>query len=71
MRAQLRRQPASSFSFGIMVNIACMIPLFNLFVMPIAVCGATAMWVDKLSAQHDPVQQAPGYTAYRKLDKYC
>ncbi|MDX1538212.1 sulfate transporter CysZ [Arsukibacterium sp.] len=71
MRGQLRRQPASSFSFGIMVNFACMIPLFNLFVMPIAVCGATAMWVDKLALQNDPEQQRPGQAQYRKLDKYC
>jgi CysZ protein len=71
MRSQLRGQPASSFSFGIMVNFACMIPLFNLFVMPIAVCGATAMWVDKLALQNDPEQQRPGQAQYRKLDKYC
>jgi len=71
MRAQLRSQPGSSFAFGITVNIACMIPLFNLFVMPIAVCGATAMWVDKLAAQNDPALKAPGAKAYNKLDKYC
>lgn len=71
MRGQLRGQPASSYSFGIMVNIGCMIPLFNLFVMPIAVCGATAMWVDKLALQNDPEQNRPGQAQYRKLDKYC
>ena len=71
MRGQLRAQPGNSFAFGITVNIACMIPLFNLFVMPIAVCGATAMWVDKLAAQNDPALKAPGAKAYNKLDKYC
>ena len=71
MRAQLRSQPGESFAFGITVNIACMIPLFNLFVMPIAVCGATAMWVDKLAEQNDPAMQAPGAKAYKQLDKYC
>lgn len=71
MRQQLRNQPGNSFAFGITVNIACMIPLFNLFVMPIAVCGATAMWVDKLAAQNDPALKAPGAKAYNKLDKYC
>ncbi|SEH91662.1 CysZ protein [Rheinheimera pacifica] len=71
MRTQLRSQPGNSFAFGITVNIACMIPLFNLFVMPIAVCGATAMWVDKLAAQNDPALKAPGTKAYNKLDKYC
>lgn len=71
MRAQLRAQPGSSFAFGITVNIACMIPLFNLFVMPIAVCGATAMWVDRLATQNNPELKAPGAMAYNKLDKYC
>ncbi|MEH8018043.1 sulfate transporter CysZ [Rheinheimera muenzenbergensis] len=71
MRQQLRNQPGNSFAFGITVNIACMIPLFNLFVMPIAVCGATAMWVDKLAAQNDPALKAPGAKAYSRLDKYC
>jgi CysZ protein len=71
MRQQLRSQPGTSFAFGVTVNIACMIPLFNLFVMPIAVCGATAMWVDKLAAQNDPALKAPGTKAYNKLDKYC
>ncbi len=71
MRSQLRARPADSFAFGITVNIACMIPLFNLFVMPIAVCGATALWVDKLSELNDPALKAPGAKAYSRLDKYC
>lgn len=71
MRQQLRARPGTSFAFGVTVNIACMIPLFNLFVMPIAVCGATAMWVDKLAAENDPALKAPGAKAYNKLDKYC
>ena len=71
MRQQLRDQPGNSFAFGVTVNIACMIPLFNLFVMPIAVCGATAMWVDRLAMQNDPALKAPGARAYNKLDKYC
>lgn len=71
MRQQLRNQPGNTFAFGITVNIACMIPLFNLFVMPIAVCGATAMWVDRLAMQNDPALKAPGAKAYSKLEKYC
>ena len=71
MRQQLRSKPTDSFAFGITVNIACMIPFFNLFVMPIAVCGATALWVDKLAELNDPAMKQPGAKAYRKLDKYC
>ncbi|EOT4395614.1 hypothetical protein ACNDZN_003296, partial [Escherichia coli] len=29
-----------------------MIPLLNLFIMPVAVCGATAMWVDCYRDKH-------------------
>lgn len=71
MRQQLRGKPGNSFTFGIAVNIGCMIPLFNLLVMPVAVCGATAMWVDKFALFNDPAEQAPGQKTYRKLDKYC
>jgi CysZ protein len=71
MRAQLRSKPANSFSFGITVNLASMLPLVNLLVMPIAVCGATAMWVDTLAEAHDPALQQAGAVPYRKLDKYC
>ncbi|CAM3722955.1 sulfate transporter CysZ [Rheinheimera salexigens] len=71
MRNQLRQRWPDSFSFGITVAIGCMIPLFNLFVMPIAICGATAMWVDKFALQNDPAEQLPGQSHYRKLDKYC
>lgn len=38
-----------SLGFGGMVMILTSIPLVNFFVMPIAVAGATAMWVDQLS----------------------
>jgi CysZ protein len=37
-----------SLGFGGMVMILTSIPLVNFFVMPIAVAGATAMWVDQL-----------------------
>ncbi|MDX3774494.1 sulfate transporter CysZ [Chromatiaceae bacterium AAb-1] len=67
MRQKLRQQWPDSFAFGITVAIACMIPLFNLFVMPIAVCGATAMWVDKFSRTETQTRQQH---LYNKLDKY-
>lgn len=38
-----------SLGFGGMVMILTSIPVVNFFVMPIAVAGATAMWVDQLS----------------------
>lgn len=48
MRQTLQSSRANSFSFGIAVSIGSMIPLLNFLVMPVAVCGATAMWVDDL-----------------------
>ena len=34
-----------NYSFGTLVTLFTMIPFLNLVVMPVAVCGATAMWV--------------------------
>ena len=42
-----------SLGFGGMVMILTSIPVVNFFVMPIAVAGATAMWVDQLSTSAD------------------
>lgn len=46
MRADLREHWGRSYSFGMTVAIISMVPFVNLLVMPVAVCGATAMWVD-------------------------
>jgi CysZ protein len=54
MRQQLRGDVSGSYSFGITVSIASMVPFLNLLVMPIAVCGATAMWVDRYRSSHLP-----------------
>lgn len=48
MRSTLGRHKSNCFSFGIAVSVFSMIPVINFLVMPVAVCGATAMWVDKL-----------------------
>jgi CysZ protein len=47
MRQKLGEQSGSSLSFGSAVTLFTMIPLVNLVVMPVAVCGATAMWVEQ------------------------
>lgn len=51
MRNQLKRKKSCAYSFGILVTIFTSIPFINLFVMPIAVCGATAMWVSEFRQQ--------------------
>jgi len=46
MKNSLQRKQGLSYSFGMTVAIFAMIPLINLIVMPVAICGATALWVD-------------------------
>lgn len=46
MKKTLHTQRMTQFSFGLSISLFTMIPIFNLIVMPIAVCGATALWVD-------------------------
>lgn len=47
MRLQLAKDKPDAFMFGITVTFFSMIPIINFVVMPVAICGATAMWVDK------------------------
>ncbi len=54
MRQQLRADLTGSYGFGITVSIASMVPFLNLLVMPVAVCGGTAMWVDRYRSSHLP-----------------
>ena len=50
MRKALKLQWKHSYVFGISVYLLSLVPLINLLIMPVAVCGATAMWVDKFRA---------------------
>ena len=47
MKFALNQTKGTSFSFGAAVTLFSMIPIVNFVVMPVAICGATAMWVDK------------------------
>ncbi|MGJ8679082.1 sulfate transporter CysZ [Paraglaciecola sp.] len=51
MKFVLRDNKSQSFSFGITVSVCSLIPIVNFLVMPVAVCGATALWVDELKEQ--------------------
>ncbi|WP_085296779.1 sulfate transporter CysZ [Cognaticolwellia mytili] len=46
MRLALKQRQGLSYSFGITTAIFSMVPFINLVVMPVAICGATALWVD-------------------------
>lgn len=45
-RDALRKDKSRAFSFGLMVNVFSFIPVVNFIVMPVSICGATAMYVD-------------------------
>lgn len=47
MKFALKQTRGSSMSFGVAVTVFSMVPIVNFIVMPVAICGATAMWVDK------------------------
>ena len=51
MKHDLSYKRMSSFGFGATVMLGTMAPIINFVVMPIAVCGATAYWVDIKKAQ--------------------
>ncbi|MBF0142524.1 MAG: sulfate transporter CysZ [Magnetococcales bacterium] len=57
VRRRLRQRPGIALTFGASVQFCSMIPLLNFLVMPAAVAGATAIWVDHLRHQETP--QAP------------
>lgn len=46
MRFKLAQNRAQSLLFGTLVTLCTFVPIVNLVIMPVAVCGATAMWVD-------------------------
>lgn len=48
----LRNNRGLSYGFGSTVFVMTMIPGLNFFVMPVAVAGATALWVEKLGPNY-------------------
>jgi len=50
IRARLRRKRVLGLGFGAATAGLTMVPVVNFIVMPSAVAGATAMWVDELSS---------------------
>ncbi|MBU2885425.1 sulfate transporter CysZ [Gilvimarinus agarilyticus] len=50
LRRRLRHPTLTSYSFGGLIMLASMVPVINIFAMPIAVAGATVFWVTELEA---------------------
>lgn len=50
LRQRLKQQPLTSYPFGGIVLLGCMIPIINIVISPIAVAGATIFWVREIGA---------------------
>ncbi|MBR9858216.1 MAG: sulfate transporter CysZ [Gammaproteobacteria bacterium] len=46
MRRSLAQKRRLSWGFGASVTLCSGLPFINLLIMPVAICGATALWVD-------------------------
>lgn len=46
MRMKLKENRIQSLTFGGLISLCTLVPVINLVVIPVAVCGATAMWVE-------------------------
>lgn len=51
VRRRLFTLPLTSYSFGGLVMMGSILPLINIFMMPIAVAGATVYWVEEMAPQ--------------------
>lgn len=52
MKHALSNNKSLSYSFGLTVMVFSMIPIVNLIVMPVAICGSTSLWVDHYKQQY-------------------
>jgi CysZ protein len=48
MKNILAEKRLTSSGFGMVVMVGTMIPFVNFIIMPAAICGATAYWVEEL-----------------------
>ncbi len=51
MRNRLAQQRFAAVGFGGTAMLLSMVPILNIFLMPIAVAGGTLMWIESLSSQ--------------------
>lgn len=68
MKSKLKENRWQSLTFGALVSACTFVPLVNLVVIPIAVCGATAMWVGTYRAEllSPKSKTSPNSTALRQ-----
>lgn len=56
MKRAIQTERLTSFGFGTGVMVGTMIPILNFFIMPAAVCGATAYWVRRLKQESEQLR---------------
>ncbi|MDU8923701.1 sulfate transporter CysZ [Pasteurellaceae bacterium LIM206] len=77
MRYKLTENRTQSLVFGSFVTLCTFVPLINFVVIPVAVCGATAMWVETYRSQLTGNNGGPtavnpngsGISAYRRSER--
>ena len=52
MRQDLKQNQGKAYGIGMLVAFFTAIPVLNLIIVPVAVCGATAMWVNEFKHKH-------------------
>lgn len=52
MKQDLKNKQGLSYGFGFAVMLLTSIPVINLIVMPVAVCGATRLWVENYRSNY-------------------
>lgn len=65
MKSSLSNKKGISLSFGTLVTVCTFVPVINLVIIPVAVCGATAMWVEQYRREFNP-RYNPNMSAYPK-----
>ncbi len=53
----LRRVPTTTLGFGATLTFMTMVPVLNFLSLPVGVCGATKLWVDRFRQSSDRTDQ--------------
>jgi len=51
MKNALGERRTQSLTFGALITLCTALPIVNLVVIPVSVCGATVMWVENYRSQ--------------------
>lgn len=69
MKQLLRQDRVDNICYGALISFFTIIPILNLIIMPVAVCGSTAMWVDRYRDQIDNKMKRSENSNMISLDK--